>query len=88
MDYDEDILSTPSNLFYSGELVACACPSVRNRFCGDSLCSILPAKEHPIIFHGVRGENCVVCFYAGSSPANVHTLVLQLGLATDISRAT
>ena len=54
----EDILSIPSKLFYESELIACAGDNIKNRFCGDTLGTLLPNKDHPIIFHGVHGESC------------------------------
>jgi len=49
-----DILSLPSRLFYDDELVPCASMAVQNRFC---LSPLLPTKNHPVVFHGVRGQN-------------------------------
>ena len=52
----EDILSITSKLFYSGELMACASPSIEDRFIGDASGTLLPSKDHPVVFHGVSNQ--------------------------------
>jgi len=49
-----DILSLPSRLFYDDELKPCAAESVMKRFLGSEL---LPTRNHPVVFHGIRGHN-------------------------------
>lgn len=48
------ILRLPSDLFYDGELVACA--NVRERSIFERW-EALPNAEFPVLFHGVRGKD-------------------------------
>ncbi|KAF7656034.1 hypothetical protein LDENG_00046930 [Lucifuga dentata] len=47
------ILEIPNELFYGGELQACADEKLCNTFCG---WEYLPKKDFPVIFHGVIGH--------------------------------
>ena len=46
------IIDIPSQLFYDGDLIPLAPPEIQDRYLGLDL---LPNKDCPIVFHGVRG---------------------------------
>ncbi|KAI7797621.1 putative helicase mov-10-B.1 [Triplophysa rosa] len=48
------ILKVPNELFYDGELMACADEISSNQFCGWEQ---LPKRDFPVIFHGVIGKD-------------------------------
>ncbi|KAI9344799.1 P-loop containing nucleoside triphosphate hydrolase protein [Zopfochytrium polystomum] len=50
----EDILKTPNELFYDGELLPCADPKVTRRYLG---WGYLPNKETPILFVHTEGKD-------------------------------
>ncbi|XP_023326960.1 RNA helicase Mov10l1 [Eurytemora carolleeae] len=49
-----DILLVPSRLFYENELIPCGAETKINKFINFNF---LPSKGHPVIFHGVKGDN-------------------------------
>jgi len=49
-----DILTVPSQLFYDAELVPCAPSAKINKYID---INFLPSPGHPVVFHGVKGDN-------------------------------
>lgn len=57
-----DILKVSSELFYDAELIPKAPSEITQAFVGKTF---LPNPDHPLIFHGVRGQN----YQEGDSPS-------------------